>query len=52
MTLTLTLVLTLTLHPDQAIAAAVGNDAMQRRDTMLTERVADDEVAPFCVKHE
>jgi hypothetical protein len=25
---------------------------MQRRDTMLTERVADDEVAPFCVKHE
>jgi len=25
---------------------------MQRRDTMLTERVDDDEVAPFCVKHE
>ena len=52
LTLTLTPTLTLTLHPDQAIAAAVGNDAMQRRDTMLTERVADDEVAPFCVKHE
>jgi exodeoxyribonuclease V alpha subunit len=37
---------------EEAIAAAVGNNAMQRRDTMLTERVADDEVAPFCAKHE
>lgn len=36
----------------EAIAAAVSNNAMQRRDTMLTERVDDDEVAPFCVKHE
>ena len=37
---------------EEAIATAVQNNAMQRRDTMLTERVADDDVAPFCVKHE
>ena len=43
---------TLTLHPNQAIATAVDNSAMQRRDTMLTERVDDDEIAPPCVKHE
>jgi len=30
----------------------VDNSAMQRRDTMLTERVDDDEIAPPCVKHE
>ena len=37
---------------EAALATAVQTGAMHHRNTMLSERIEDDEMAPFSAKHE